>query len=105
MRSRYSAYAMGLDRYLLRTWAVDTRPDQLRLDPTLRWTGLEVREVRSGAASDRVGTVEFVATYEVDGRAGLLHEVSEFRREGPDDAWHYVGERREGMDGTEDGQV
>ena len=32
MRSRYSAYALGLHDYLLQTWHPDTRPRQLAPD-------------------------------------------------------------------------
>ena len=32
MRSRYSAYVLGLEDYLLRTWHSDTRPPVLSLD-------------------------------------------------------------------------
>ncbi|MFN7148051.1 MAG: YchJ family protein [Microthrixaceae bacterium] len=103
MRSRYSAYAKGLEGYLIRTWAAGTRPDEVRLDHAIRWAGLEIREVCSGAAADRTGTVEFAAAYEVDGRAAVLHEVSWFCREGPDDTWCYVGEWHEGLDGGMDG--
>ncbi len=103
MRSRYSAYAKGLEGYLRRTWAAERRPMELELDPALRWTGLDVRDVRRGSPSDRVGTVEFVATYELGGRPGTLHEISCFHREGPEDSWHYVGEDRDGMDGAPTG--
>jgi SEC-C motif-containing protein len=109
MRSRYSAYAKGLEAYLSRTWAEERRPAELRLDPSMTWTGLDVREVHDGSPEDGFGTVEFVASYEVGGRPGTLHEISWFRREGPDDAWHYVGEEGTGttadrMDGPTRGR-
>ena len=83
MRSRYIAYALGLERYLLDTWHPDTRPGRLELDrtPHTRWIGLEVC-----AAGD--DTVEFVARCRIGGRAQRLHEISEFRREGG--RWYYV---------------
>ena len=34
MRSRYSAFALGLAPYLLRTWHPSTRPASLSLDET-----------------------------------------------------------------------
>ena len=111
MRSRYSAYAKGLEGYLSRTWAQERRPAELRLDRSVTWTGLDVREVRDGSAADRFGTVEFVASYEVGGRPGALHEISRFRREGRDDAWRYVGEDgtgpadRSGADDGMDGPI
>ena len=44
MRSRYSAYALGLSDYLLATWHPSTRPASLDLhgQPPLRWLGLDV---------------------------------------------------------------
>lgn len=94
MRSRYSAYAKRLPGYLSRTWAAGTGPDQVQLDDAIRWVGLDVLATSDGAAQDRTGSVEFAAAYERGGRAGVLHEVSWFRREGPGDEWRYVAEQR-----------
>ena len=87
MRSRYSAYALKLESYLLATWHSSTRPAALGLaaDNT-KWLGLEVKDHLPGSA-DRA-TVEFVARYKTGGRAGRLHEVSRFVRE--DGRWFYV---------------
>ena len=87
MRSRYSAYVLNLEPYLLATWHPDTRPDKLDLeaDP-IKWLGLTI--VRSEKPSPTTGIVEFVARYKVDGqRAERLHEISEFIYT---DAWYYV---------------
>ncbi|HEX5675395.1 MAG TPA: YchJ family metal-binding protein, partial [Azonexus sp.] len=45
MRSRYSAYVLRLEEYLLATWHPDTRPSELDLtaDDT-KWLGLEVKK-------------------------------------------------------------
>jgi SEC-C motif-containing protein len=88
MRSRYCAYVKGLAPYLLRTWDPSTRPVELDLDPTLRWSGLEVLRVVDGGDGDPVGTVEFVAHHERGGVRGALHEVSRFRRR--DAQWVYL---------------
>lgn len=87
MRSRYSAYALKLEAYLLATWHPGTRPATLDLaaDNT-KWLGLEVRKHLSESADH--ATVEFVARYKIGGRAGRLHEVSNFARE--DGRWFYV---------------
>jgi SEC-C motif domain protein len=87
MRSRYSAYALKLEAYLLATWHTDTRPATLDLaaDNT-KWLGLEVKKHFSESA-DRA-TVGFVALYKIGGRAGRLHEVSRFVRE--EGRWFYV---------------
>jgi len=87
MRSRYSAFVLGLENYLLATWHASTRPVELDLaaDKT-KWLVLEVKKHLCGSA-DRA-TVEFVARYKVGGRAGRLHEISRFVRE--DGKWFYV---------------
>jgi SEC-C motif-containing protein len=88
MRSRYSAYVLGNEAYLLATWHAATRPVSLELDRDgkTRWLGLDVRH---HAASDATtATVEFVARYKVGGRASRMHEISRFVREG--DRWYYV---------------
>ena len=43
MRSRYSAYVIGLIDYLLATWHASTAPGELELSP-VKWLGLEVRQ-------------------------------------------------------------
>ncbi len=86
MRSRYSAYALGLGGYLLDTWHPDTRPATLDLEPGLKWIGLEVEA--SHAADADHATVRFTARYRVGGRAGRLRETSRFVR--CDGRWYYV---------------
>lgn len=84
MRSRYSAYALGLIDYLLATWHGSTSPGELELYPT-KWLGLKIRHA---AATQEAGIVEFVARYRIDGRAHRLHETSRFVRE--EGAWYYI---------------
>jgi SEC-C motif-containing protein len=87
MRSRYSAYVLGLAPYLLDTWHAGTRPATLAPDePGLRWLGLELR--RHQAADPDHATVEFVARSKLAGRAHRLHELSRFVRE--NGRWYYV---------------
>ena len=86
MRSRYSAFVLGLRDYLLATWHASTRPAGLEPDPPgLKWLGLQVRQAREDG--DRA-TVEFVARTRLAGRAQRLHEISRFVRE--DGRWYYV---------------
>lgn len=91
MRSRYSAYVLGLGDYLLATWHPSTRPaEPPGLDPTLRWLGLEIRR---HVQTEGEATVEFVARSKAGGRALRLHETSRFVRESG--RWFYVdGELR-----------
>jgi len=87
MRSRYSAYVLGLHEYLLDSWHPRTRPASIAPDPPgLRWLGLDVREhVRLDADH---ATVEFVARSKLAGRASRMHETSRFER--VDGRWLYV---------------
>lgn len=90
MRSRYSAYVLALDPYLLATWHASTRPESVEFEPGLKWLGLEVRRAREDGDA---ATVEFVARSKLAGRAFRLHETSRFVRE--DGRWFYVdGEMR-----------
>ena len=80
MRSRYSAYVLGDEAYLLATWHPDTRPTALDLAtaPPPRWLGLQVKSHRTLNAEH--ATVEFVARYKINGRAHRLHEISRFEK-------------------------
>lgn len=87
MRSRYSAYVLELEGYLLATWHASTRPATLglRAVPPPKWLGLEVRAF--AAAGDRA-TVEFVARCRIGGRGQRMHELSRFLR--ADGRWYYL---------------
>ena len=84
MRSRYSAYVLGLTEYLLATWHPSTAPGDLELAP-VKWLGLEVRLAQ---ADGDAGVVEFVARCRDGGRAQRLHELSRFVRE--HGRWYYI---------------
>ncbi|MGW2823370.1 YchJ family protein [Streptomyces sp. NPDC001443] len=84
MRSRYCAFVRLDAPYLLRTWHPRTRPEQVELDPGMRWSGLEILETGGGTGFHATGTVTFRASY----RGGSLHERSRFER--VDGAWVYV---------------
>jgi SEC-C motif-containing protein len=88
MRSRYSAFAVGDAGYLLATWHPATRPPALELDPTIRWTGLDVLATTGGSLLSAEGTVEFRAHYVAGGRTGAQHENSRFVRDGG--RWRYL---------------
>jgi SEC-C motif-containing protein len=89
MRSRYSAFALGLDAYLLVSWNPLTRPETLDLDDGTVWRKLQIVDTVAGGPNDKTGVVEFRASYrDRDGSAGLLHERSNFSRVGG--CWVYV---------------
>jgi len=87
MRSRYSAYVLGEQTYLLDTWHPSTRPESIDTAAGPRWLRLEIRSTGGGPADDE-GTVEFVAHYLEGEHHGRLHELSRFRRE--EGRWYYL---------------
>ncbi|WP_156721639.1 YchJ family protein [Streptomyces apocyni] len=88
MRSRYSAFVVGDEGYLLRTWHPDTRPPGIGLEDGMRWVGLEILGTTEGSAFHQTGTVTFRARYTDNGQPGSLYEVSRFVR--LDGDWVYV---------------
>lgn len=86
MRSRYTAYCLSREDYLLATWHPRTRPAHLRLDEAPQeWIGLKVLAHLPDAS---VAVVEFIARYRAQGRVHRLHERSRFVAE--DGRWYYV---------------
>jgi SEC-C motif-containing protein len=86
MRSRYSAFALGREQYLLDTWSVATRPPLIECEPQTKWLGLEIKSKRMVDLNH--GYVEFVARYRLKGQATRLHENSFFMRQ--ENRWLYV---------------
>jgi SEC-C motif domain protein len=87
MRSRYSAFVLGDEAYLLATWHPRTRPLRVDFDAGTKWLGLDVRD--APPAQGGQAEVEFVARYRIGGRAVRLHERSRFERL-DDGRWYYV---------------
>lgn len=93
MRSRFSAFVLGLPDYLRTTWHSSTRPRTLDLTGSPDWTSLHI--VSSGEAANE-GTVHFRALYRAANGWGYLEEQSTFLRE--DGRWYYLsGDTREGV--------
>ncbi|UTH72546.1 YchJ family protein [Chromobacterium sp. IIBBL 290-4] len=91
MRARYSAFALGLEDYLLATWHPSTRPEKLDLEEdagVVKWIGLEILRCEAGLEGDSEGAVEFVARWKVGGKAERMRETSRFVRE--DGRWYYL---------------
>lgn len=87
MRSRYSAYVLGLDDYLRATWHVSTRPETIESRQSgLKWLGLEVR--RAWLVDPAQAYVEFVARSRLVFKGQRLHETSRFVFE--EGRWWYV---------------
>jgi SEC-C motif-containing protein len=86
MRSRYCAFVLKNERYLLDSWHASTRPSSIEFVPDQKWLGLKI--VGSSTEQDRA-EVEFIARFRIGGAsAQRLHERSRFLRE--KGAWFYV---------------
>jgi SEC-C motif-containing protein len=88
MRSRFSAFAVRDEPYLVRTWHSTTRPGRVDFEPGQQWTRLTVLGSTGGSLLHTEGTVEFRADYTLGGQADSMTENSRFARE--DGAWVYV---------------
>ena len=87
MRSRYSAFVLEREAYLLVTWQASHRPASIAFDPGVKWLGLEVRDFRTTGAD--TAEVEFVARQKpLSGPAVRLQERSRFVLEGG--RWLYL---------------
>lgn len=94
MRSRYTAFTRADVKYLKETLAPESRKDfDAKSTETWakdsRWKKLEIISTKKGMPEDSKGTVEFVATYEVNGEGIEHHEVSEFRKS-KEGQWYFV---------------
>jgi SEC-C motif-containing protein len=87
MRSRFTAYALRDDDYVLRTWAPETRPARLFAPGEQRPKWFSLKVLSASEEGDR-GTVHYVALARSASGAVRLEEVSRFRREGG--RWLYV---------------
>lgn len=88
MASRFSAFALLDEQYVLATWHHSTRPSALPLEAGLDWVRLEVVDVVGGGPFESSGIVEFRAHYRSASGRGSIHERSRFLRE--DGRWFYV---------------
>ena len=84
MRSRFSAYALDHQQYLLSSWHPSTRPDSIDSDPSVQWIRLKIVD-----AETRPDQVEFVATFKLNGKAHKMRENSRFIFE--NGHWFYLG--------------
>nr|WP_309110761.1 YchJ family metal-binding protein [Saccharothrix sp.] len=88
MRSRFTAFALRNEAYLLQTWHPTTRPKRIDFDPDQHWTHLKIHHRTEGTPFHTTGTVEFTAHYRYRGDPQELHENSHFVRE--NNRWLYV---------------
>jgi SEC-C motif-containing protein len=87
MRSRYSAFVLCNEKYLLETWHTTTRPQSIPFDARQKWLGLSIVDTR--VTGDTTAEVEFIARSRVSNAPAVrLHERSRFVREAG--RWFYV---------------
>ena len=85
MRSRFSAFALKNERYVLRSWHPTTRPASLSFTADEHWLGLTVF---SQHANGDEGQVHFRAVCKTPSHWEALEETSRFLREAGH--WFYV---------------
>jgi SEC-C motif domain protein len=98
MRSRYSAYSKQNLDYLIQTQHPKTRKKDdaktiRQTFETTHWTSLTIVKTQKGTATDKRGTVEFIATHQdktnpLNPNPQQLHERSRFIQE--DGQWYYL---------------
>jgi SEC-C motif-containing protein len=87
MRSRYTAFVLGREEHLWRTWHPRTRPPVVEVGD-VEWTGLTILDVVDGGADDRTGIVEFEAAFRGVEGPSVMRERSTFERRGG--RWTYL---------------
>ena len=83
MRSRYSAYVLGLVEYLIETDTRSTNEDSADIEAFskgVEWIGLEILDHHDNI-------VEFKAYYNLHGKTEAMHEKSVFSKH--DGVWKY----------------
>ncbi len=89
MRSRFTAYALDNDDYILATWDAKAQPEKIDFSAEdLDWQRLEIIDTKKGGINDNKGVVEFKAYYLNKGEAYMLHEVSRFVK--TNGRWFYL---------------
>lgn len=86
MRSRYTAYALANEKYILNTWHSSQRPPALEFEASVEWQGLKV--LMTSPVKGNEAFVEFIAGFSNKGNKGQMHEKSRFIRESG--VWFYV---------------
>ncbi len=89
MRSRYSAFVVQHETYLLATWDAAKCPANLDFsNDSSNWQRLEIIRCHKGRENHGQGTVEFKAYYHQGGQDFVLHEISRFTKK--QGVWLYV---------------
>ncbi|KFI22943.1 YchJ family protein [Nitrosococcus oceani] len=89
MRTRFTAFAMENEAYILETWEPAKRPLRVNFPKKgTQWKRLEIVEKKKGGSQDTKGIVEFKAYYLLEGEEYAVNEISRFRK--GQGRWYYL---------------
>ncbi|BAW80685.1 zinc chelation protein SecC [Candidatus Nitrosoglobus terrae] len=89
MRSRFTAFAIKDQNYILKTWDPTKQPAKIEfLKETIQWKQLEIIGKKKGGEKDVKGIVEFKAYYLLESHQYRMHEISRFHRS--QGYWYYL---------------
>ena len=90
MRSRFTAYAIQNEGYLLQTWDATKRPKKIDFSKEeAEWTQLEIVNIKKGKEKDSKGIVDFKAYYMLENEEYVMNEMSRFKK--TQGKWYYLG--------------
>lgn len=89
MRSRYVAYALGKEHYLIQSWHPSTRPSAIDLSSKNqeKWLRLDIKNTVF-TLGVKEGWVHFIAYFKFQEQLYALEETSRFLLE--NNLWYYV---------------
>ena len=92
MRSRYTAFTLGLGEYLIQSHHPDTRHTVSKEEledwaTSVEWVGLTVIKKKQGRKEDKEGSVYFKAYFKENGKRKVIEEDSKFLK--INDIWYY----------------
>ena len=89
MRSRFSAFYLHNEAYLLATWNSAQRPASIDFsDEKTQWLKLEIIAIKKGGIKDHKGSITFNAHYLLDNEIRVMNETSRFQKS--DNRWFYI---------------
>tara|TARA_B110000211_G_C14083993_1_gene555853 strand:- start:1347 stop:1748 length:402 start_codon:yes stop_codon:yes gene_type:complete len=94
MRSRYTAFTLGLGEYLNKSHHINTRNESEKESieewaKSVKWIALEIINCTFGSEIDDKGTVEFKAHFKQGLFKKVIHENSTFEK--VEGKWYYLG--------------
>jgi SEC-C motif-containing protein len=89
MRSRYTAFALNLQDYLLSSWHPSTRPERIELSQDTQWRRLEIIDVSN---DDVKGRVHFKAYYQ-EPNQDINAQITKSNASHSTMQWHLIEEK------------